>query len=114
MLKTCPEIFSFVRSIYLNNIGNREVCLVSHKANDGEDDEASEDAGGTVGEGDEDGVPVAVVGELIVAGQSDQTTETGAQRIENLGGSVSPHLEENKTVFIKLEGVCLKSCLDIL
>ena len=65
---------------------------MSHEAYDGEDDKASEDAGGAVGEGDEDGVPVAVVGELIVACQSDQTPETGAQRIENLGGSVSPHL----------------------
>ena len=87
---------------------------MSHEANDGEDDEASEDAGGAVGEGDEDGVSVTVVSELIVACQSDQTTETGAQRIENLGSGVSPHLEENKTVLIKLEGVCLKACLDIL
>ena len=76
---------------------------MGHEANDGEDDEASEDAGGAVGEGDKDGVSVAVVSELIVACQSDQTPETGAKRIENLGGSVSPYLVENKIVFIKLE-----------
>ena len=44
---------------------------MSHEAHDGEDDEAGEDAGGAVGEGDEDGVPVTVVGELVVAGQRD-------------------------------------------
>lgn len=65
-----------------------------HEAHDGEDDEDGEDAGGAVGEGDEDGVPVAVVGELVVTGQSDQTTEAGAKRVENLGSSISPDLAE--------------------
>ena len=71
---------------------------MSHEAHDGEDDEASEDAGGAVGEGDEDGVPVAVVGELVVAGEGDQTSETGSKRVENLGGSISPNLGNHKTV----------------
>ena len=71
---------------------------MSHEAHDGEDDEASEDAGGAVGEGDEDGVPVAVVGELVVAGEGDQTSEAGAKRVENLGGSVGPNLTDNNTV----------------
>ncbi len=83
---------------HLNNVGNREVSLVGHEANDGEDDETGEDAGGAVGEGDEDGVPVAVVGELVVAGEGDQASEAGSKRVENLGGSVSPNLAENKTV----------------
>ena len=67
---------------------------MSHEAHDGEDDEAGEDAGGAVGEGDEDGVPVAVVGELVVAGQRDQPPEAGAQGVENLGSSVSPNLNK--------------------
>ena len=71
---------------------------MGHKADDGEDDEAGEDAGGAVGEGDEDGIPVAVVGELVVAGESDQTSETGSKRVENLGGSVGPNLTDNNTV----------------
>lgn len=65
-----------------------------HEAHDGEDDEAGEDAGGAVWEGDEDCVSVAVVGELVVTGQSDQTTEAGAKGVENLGGSISPNLAE--------------------
>ena len=67
---------------------------MSHEAHDGEDDEPGEDAGGAVGEGDEDGVPVAVVGELVVAGQRDQPPEAGAQGVENLGSSVSPNLNK--------------------
>ena len=62
-----------------------------HEAHDGEDDEDGEDAGGAVGEGDEDGVPVAVVGELDVTGQRDQTTEAGAKRVEYLASSISPN-----------------------
>ena len=69
---------------------------MSHEADNGEDDEASEDAGGAVGEGYEDGVPVAVVGELVVAGQRDQTPEAGAQRVEDLCGRVSPNLRIKK------------------
>ena len=68
---------------------------MGHKADDGEDDEAGEDAGGAVGEGDEDGVPMAVVGELVVARESDQTSEAGSKRVENLCRSISPNLAEN-------------------
>jgi len=73
---------------------------VSHEAHDGEDDEAGEDAGGAVGEGDEDGVPVAVVGELVVAGQRDQPPEAGAQGVENLGSSVSPNLNKRTKPYL--------------
>ena len=71
---------------------------MSHEANDGEDDEAGEDAGGAVGESDKDGVPVAVVGELVVASEGDQASEAGSKRVENLGGSVGPNLTDNNTV----------------
>ena len=87
---------------------------MSHEANDGEDDEAGEDAGGAVGEGDEDGVPVAVVGELVVAGEGDQASEAGSKRVENLGGSVSPNLAENGTVYKVYGRLQTSSCLDIL
>ena len=87
---------------HLNNIRHGQVCLVSHEADDGEDDEAGEDAGGTVGEGNEDGVPVAVVGELVVAGQRDQTPEAGAQRVEDLCGRVSPNLRIHHQLSVKL------------
>ena len=60
---------------HLNDGLNRQTSLVSHEAHDGEDDEASKDAGGAVGEGDEDGVPVTVVLELVVAGQRDQASK---------------------------------------
>ena len=83
---------------HLDHISDREVSLVRHEAHDGEDDEAGEDAGGAVGEGDEDGVPVAVVGELVVAGQGDQATEAGAQGVEDLRGSVRPHLGDAESV----------------
>ena len=37
---------------------------------------------------------MAVVGELVITGQSDQTTEAGAKRVENLCSSISPNLAE--------------------
>ena len=83
---------------HLDHIGDREVGLVSHEAHDGEDDEAGEDAGGAVGEGDEDGVPVTVVGELVVASQGDQAAEAGAQGVEDLRGRVRPHLGHAESV----------------
>ena len=42
--------------------------------------------------------PEGVVVELVVAGQGDQAAEAGAQRVEDLRGSVSPHLGDAESV----------------
>ena len=43
---------------------------------------------------------MAVVGELVITGKGDKTSERGAKRVEDLRGSVGPHLDA-------LEGVQL-------
>lgn len=43
-------------------------------------------------------LPVAVVVELVVGGHSDEPTPCTAQRVEDLRGSVSPHLDRQKTM----------------
>ena len=55
-----------------------------HEAEDGEDDESGEDGSQRVGEGEEDGVALAVVVELVVARHRDQPAVRGPQRKENL------------------------------
>ena len=76
----------------LDDFTDGQISLLSHEADNREDDEASKDACGAVGHGHQDGVPVTVVVELVVAGQSDQTPEGGAQGVEYLGGGGCPDL----------------------
>lgn len=40
------------------------------------------------------GLPIAVVGELIVTGEGYQHPETNAQGEAHLGGSIDPHLSQ--------------------
>ena len=47
------------------------ICQISK---DGEDDNPSEDRGERVADADDEGVPVAVVGELVVAGEGQLAT----------------------------------------
>ena len=35
---------------------------------------------------------MAVVGELVITGKGDKTSERGAKRVEDLGGGIGPHL----------------------
>ena len=40
------------------------------------------------------GLPIAVVGELIVTGEGNQHPKTNAQGEAHLGGSIDPHLSQ--------------------
>lgn len=62
------------------------------EAVDGEGDDAGEDGGGAVDERDDDGVPLAVVARLVVAGEGDEAAKAQPQREEDLRGSTDPCL----------------------
>lgn len=66
--------------------------ITLHLPQNGENDEASEEAGETVDGGGDEGISVAVVVELVVAGQRQQGAEPRTQREEDLRGGVYPHL----------------------
>ncbi len=64
---------------------------MGHEANDGKDDKASKDGRAAVCQCNQNGVPVTVVVELVVAGQGDEAAEGRSQRVEDLRGCVRPH-----------------------
>ena len=68
----------YVIILYLDNIFHRKVSFMSHESDDTEDDKASKDTGGTVGESNEDGISVAIVTELVVTRQGDQSSKWGS------------------------------------
>ena len=55
---------------------------------DGEDDGGGEEAGEGVDRADEEGVPVAVVVELVVAAQGQKSSNANSIRVEDLSASV--------------------------
>ena len=59
---------------------------------EGEGDDDGKDGGGAVDEGHDDGVLLAVVGGLVVAGKGDEAAEPQAEREEDLGGCIDPGL----------------------
>ena len=70
--------------------------LVGHEANDGEDDTAGEDAGGAVEDGQDAGILVAVVVELVVARHRDEGAPRGPHREEDLHRCLAPHLRDSQ------------------
>ncbi len=74
-----------------------------HEAEDWEDDEPGEDGSQRVGEGEEDGVALAVVVELVVARHRDQPAISGPQWKENL-----IFLLDNIMNYIGVTVCCLK------
>ena len=81
-----------------DNVLDVSASLVGHEAEDGEDDEAGVDAGAAVEEGDEEGIAVAVVGELVEAGHGDQPSRARAQRVKDLRGRVAPYLDSRQEI----------------
>ena len=65
---------------------------MGHVAEDGEDDKAGQEAGEAIDGARDDGVPVAVVVELVVGGEGEEGPEPGAEGEEDLRGSVNPYL----------------------
>ena len=65
---------------------------VGQIAQDGEDDESGEERGQGVGDGDDDGVPVEVVGESVVRRKVDDGAATHSQREKGLGHRRVPNL----------------------
>ena len=80
-------------STYFQFYLNGFVQFISHVANNPEDDEAGEHAGDAVTHGHDDGVPVHVVVEVVVAGQGDHHAPRDANREENLCARLSPNLQ---------------------
>lgn len=64
-------------------------CL---EAVDGESHDAGKDGRGAVDQRDDDGVPLAVVAGIVVAGVGDEAAEAQAQREEDLCGGADPRL----------------------
>ena len=62
------------------------VSDVSQVPEDAEDDEAGVDGGERVEDGDEDGVAVRVVVDVVVRGEYELAAKTNAQREEDLKG----------------------------
>ena len=69
--------------------GNAQV--VGQKANNAENDQSGVEGRQDVAGSDEEGVFEAVVVELVVTGQSDETAPARGQREEYLHGRVAPH-----------------------
>ena len=65
---------------------------MGHEADDGEDNTAGEDAGGAVEDGQDAGILVAVVVELVVARHGDEGAPCGPHREEDLHCCLAPHL----------------------
>ena len=72
----------------LHNVTNFHPLRVSHVAEDGEDDRGGEEAGEGVDRADEEGVPVAVVVELVVAAQGQKSSNANSIRVEDLSASI--------------------------
>lgn len=65
---------------------------MGEKADHGEYDEAGEEGGADVADSDDQGVLVAVVGELVVRAEGDEAAPGRAQGEEDLHGRVAPDL----------------------
>ena len=76
-----------------NDISNLHTSLLGHESDNRKYDKSCKDGGAAVGQGNEDGIPVAVVGELVVTGEGDEPTKRGAKRVEDLSGGICPHLD---------------------
>ena len=62
-----------------------------HVTQNGKNGDASENGGGGVDDGDDDGIPHAIVGESVVGGHGDETAVANAQRVEDLNHGIGPH-----------------------
>ena len=72
----------------LHDVPNLHSFRVCHVAEDGEDDGGGEEAGEGVDGADDEGVPVAVVMELVVASESKKCADANSIRVEDLSASV--------------------------
>ena len=72
----------------LHHVPDVHTLGVGHVAQDGEDDGGGEEAGEGVDGADDDGVPVAVLVELVVAAESQQGPDSHPVGVEDLGASV--------------------------
>ena len=67
---------------------------MSHKPDDAKDHEPGEEAGRTIANTNHDAVPVDVVAEFIVAGESYHSAPSYAKWEEDLNTGVSPNLKQ--------------------
>ena len=72
----------------LHDVPNLHSFRVGHVAEDGEDDGGGEEACEGVDGADDEGVPVAVVVELVVASQGKKSANANSIRVEDLSASV--------------------------
>ena len=75
-----------------NDIGHVFSQLEGHVSDDGENGESGEEGGDGVDADDDEGIGEAVVLELVVRRQRDQSTPRRTQREEYLRGRLLPHL----------------------
>ncbi len=69
-------------------------CLICHEANDREDDKASKDTGGTVEDRNDESIAVTIIVEAIIACHGNQGSPRSAHTVEDLHGSLAPHLQQ--------------------
>lgn len=85
MLATASKQNTWPSPVYTAFVVKRRLEAV-----DGEGHDAGKYGRGAVDEGDDDGVALAVVAWLIVAGKGDEAAEAQAQREEDLRGGTDP------------------------
>ena len=76
------------------NFTHRNLLLICHEAQDGENHKSSKNGCGTVEYSNQKSISVAIVGEFVEATHSNQTTGASRQRVEYLSGCIIPHLGE--------------------
>jgi len=90
----------------IDNLVYRDSTSVSHKAKNGEDDKAEEEACRTVCERDDHGVSTTFVVEFVVAAHCDQRPETSTESKQDLDCCVIPHLQEQVIQLSLTVGAC--------
>merc|ERR1719376_247618 len=86
-----------------DDVSDFDSFFVRHVSQDGEDDGGGEEGGEGVDAADGDGVAVAVVVELVVGSEGEESADANAVREEDLGASVDPALAVHQSVPVRCE-----------
>ena len=79
-------------TVYIDH--SLDILPISEVTKDGEHHQAGKDRGDGVADADDEGVPVAIVAELVVAGERQLASVTHREGEKYLGGRRAPDLRE--------------------
>ena len=88
-----------------NNVVHGDALGLSHEPQDGEDDDGRVEGGERVDAADHEGVPVAVLVELVVGTEGEQGADSDSVRVKDLGAAVDPTLRHGQSVPVRGEEV---------